>query len=337
MQPRDDARARELWNRPRFVSGDAAGHYESWFLRANHPSRPLAFWIRYTIFSPRERPADALGELWAIWFDGEHERIQAAKVEVPLARCAFGTDGVLGRIDDAELTDDRLVGEARTSNHALRWDLRYGDGDRPLLLLPKRMYSGGFPKAKALVARPGAVYSGTITVDDRAMPIDGWVGSQNHNWGVRHTDRYAWGQVAGFDEAPGAFLECATARVRIGPLWAPPMTAIVLMHDGERLRLNALTRALRARGRVDGLEWRFASAEADVAIEGRIWAPPERFVGLRYANPPGGTKICLNSKLAGCELTVRRRGRDPIVLRTAHRAAFEILDDETRAGVPVVV
>jgi hypothetical protein len=44
------------------------------------------------------------------------------------------------------------------------------------------------------------------------------VGSQNHNWGSRHTDHYAWGQVAGFDDDPDAFLELSTARVRVGPL-----------------------------------------------------------------------------------------------------------------------
>jgi hypothetical protein len=32
------------------------GHYESFFQRANHPTRPLAFWIRYTIFSPTGHP-----------------------------------------------------------------------------------------------------------------------------------------------------------------------------------------------------------------------------------------------------------------------------------------
>ncbi len=48
--------ARSRWNACRFVPGDAGGHYESYFQRANHPSRPLAFWIRYTVFSPAGRP-----------------------------------------------------------------------------------------------------------------------------------------------------------------------------------------------------------------------------------------------------------------------------------------
>jgi hypothetical protein len=49
---------------------ESGGHYESFYLRANHPTRPLAFWLRYTIFSAQtEGPKE--GELWAVVFDGE--------------------------------------------------------------------------------------------------------------------------------------------------------------------------------------------------------------------------------------------------------------------------
>jgi hypothetical protein len=328
---------RRTWNRCRYAPGTASGHYESYFQRANHPTRPLALWIRYTIFSPQGRPADALGELWAIWFDGERDRIVAVKEETQLARCSFDDGGTLARIGSATLSTDRLAGSAQTADHAVAWDLQYGGGEPPLLLLQPALYDRGLPKAKALVGRPNAVYRGTMTVDGEPQAIDGWVGSQNHNWGARHTDRYAWGQVAGFDGEPESFLECATARLRLGPLWLPTMTLIVLRLHGETYALNSLAQAVRAQARVDDLEWRFASRGSDVTIEGVVSAPASRFIALRYANPPGGVKICLNSKLASCTLTLRRGRGAPIVLRTTHRAAFEILDDDTRAGIPLVV
>ena len=53
----------------RFRLGEARGHYESWFVRGNHPSRPLAFWFRYTVTSPAHRPQDSVAELFAIVFD----------------------------------------------------------------------------------------------------------------------------------------------------------------------------------------------------------------------------------------------------------------------------
>jgi hypothetical protein len=328
---------RESWNRCRYVPGSARGHYESYFQRANHPSRPLAFWIRYTIFSPRGLPAGALGELWAVWFDGERERVVAVKEEAPLGECRFGADGLLARVGGAMLDDRRLAGETRSGAHAIAWELAYDDGEDPLLLLPSALYDRALPRAKALVGRPNARYRGTLRVDGETHAIDAWQGSQNHNWGARHTDRYAWGQVAGFDGEPRSFLECATARLRLGPCWLPAMTLVVVRLGDERWALNSLAQALRADGYVDGLTWRFASRAPGIEIAGTISAPPARFVGLRYRNPPGGVKVCLNSKLAACELTVRRAGRPPTVLRTADRAALEILDDDTRCGVPVVV
>src|SRR5215213_11130352 len=94
---------RDRWNACRYGPGDPTGHYESYFQRANHPSRPLAFWIRYTLFSPRRRPDEARGELWAIFFDGEQGRITAVKESLPLSRCSFSDAHLAVRIGSAEL------------------------------------------------------------------------------------------------------------------------------------------------------------------------------------------------------------------------------------------
>src|SRR5260370_16216296 len=104
-----------------------------------------------------------------------------------------------------------------------------------------------------------ATYQGHLTVNGETIDVADWVGSQNHNWGSKHTDRYAWGQVCGFDDAPDSFLEVATARIKVGPLWTPAMTPMVLRHHGEELQLNTLGHALRARGEFRFFEWRFSS------------------------------------------------------------------------------
>jgi hypothetical protein len=71
--------------------GQTQGHYESFFLRANHPTRPLAFWIRYTIFSPKDLPENTIGELWAVFFNGETDRYAVGKQEYRLTDCLFDT------------------------------------------------------------------------------------------------------------------------------------------------------------------------------------------------------------------------------------------------------
>jgi hypothetical protein len=326
---------RALWNGCRFKADSTKGHYESFFQRANHPTRPLAFWIRYTIFSPRRDPAAAMGELWAVYSDGEQGRITAVKEEIAISECRFSDSKLDIRIAESILTEDRCQGSAASSGHELRWDLTTSGGGEPLFLLPRSFYERGLPKAKVLVAAPNAVYQGAMLVDGERIVIDGWVGSQNHNWGSQHTDHYAWGQVAGFDEAPEAFLECGTSRIRIGPVWTPWMTVVVLRLEGREFALNSLGQALRARGRFDYFNWTFESRARDVRIQGRIQAPASAFVGLCYRNPPGGTKTCLNCKIASCEVVIEPRAGAPRILRTANRAAFEILTDSQDHGVAV--
>lgn len=322
---------RDRWNGARFRPGDAGGHYESWFQRANDASGRRAFWIRYTIFAPRGRPADAVGELWAISFDRETKQITAVKEVHPMSACAFAPDRLEVRIGGAHLDGGALRGAAAANGHTVAWDLRYGGGGEPLLLLPERLYEAPLPRAKVLVGQPLARFTGTVTVDGAPVAVDGWLGSQNHNWGSRHTDRYAWGQVAGFDDHPEAFLECSTARLRLGPVWSPWMSPVMLRLRGETLGWNGLPRAIRARGRYEPYDWRIETEGEAGALSLRIWAEPSEFVALRYGNPPGGEKICLNSKLARCELTLRRGGQT-LELRSS-RAAFEILEDTAPPGV----
>ncbi|CAN5203926.1 hypothetical protein BH09MYX1_BH09MYX1_38250 [soil metagenome] len=328
---------RDQWNGARFHRSTRAGHYESWFQRANHPSRALAFWIRYTIFCPKNRPEDAIGELWAVYFDGEGKRVLAVKEEHPIIACNFAKDTLDATIADARLDRSSLEGTARANGSSITWALTYDSPHAPLFILPEAMYEGSFPKAKLLVGSPGARYRGHLDVDGERIPIEDWVGSQNHNWGSQHTDAYAWGQVMGFDDAPDAFLEISTAQVAIGPLRTPKMTILVLRLGREELRFDGIAGALRARATYEPFHWAFSLSRRNLRVSGTIAAPPSSFVALPYMNPPGGTKTCLNSKLARCDLTVERNGHERH-LSTAHRAAFEILSDEhAPEGVPTLV
>lgn len=325
-------------NLTRYRAGSRAGHYESFFVRANHPSRPLAFWIRYTLFSPRGHPEEAIGELWAIYFDGETGKHVAVKQEVPIAHCTFSASEFHVDIGDAFLRPGTLNGSAASHAHAISWKLSFAGTAAPLLLLPPALYRAALPKAKSLVSLPFATFQGSLAVDRAVIDISGWIGSQNHNWGSKHTDHYAWGQVAGFDNSAESFLEIGTARLKIGPFWTPFMTLLVLRHRGQDLALNSLRQSLRARASFTYFDWRFRSENDAVRIDGRITAPREAFVGLRYFNPPGGIKQCLNSKLASCELTLtNKRSAASEVLSTQQRAAFEILTDDAAHGIALRV
>lgn len=322
-------------NRARFREG-GRGFYESYFLRGNHPSRPLAFWIRCTLFSPRRDPGDTVGELWGVVFDGERSRHRAFKAEVPWRECKFDPSVFDVRIGEAALGPGRAQGSIESRGRTMSWSLQYGGGEKPLYLLPRRSYDVGFPAAKSLVGLPLARFEGEIAIDAERIDVSGWTGSQNHNWGTRHTDRYAWGQVAGFDTHPDSFLEAATAKVKLGPLWTPPMTLLVLRHRGSQYALNGVITALSARARMEYFDWTFRSAGRGVTIDGRISARREDFTALRYKNPIGGIKTCLKTKIAACRIAVHDHSTGVSeTLETRNRGAFELLTDDTAHGVTI--
>jgi hypothetical protein len=335
-----DFNASDSWsNRCRYHPGDGNGHYESYFLRANHPSRPLAFWLRYTILNPRYNPEQAVGSVWAVVFNGETGTHKHARRDFPLASCRFDPDRFVVDVGTSVLEDGRLAGSAAADDTAIAWDLRYHGGQSPLLLLPRPWYEPWVPTAKSLVGLPLARFDGALTINGERLEIADWCGSVNHNWGARHTDEYAWGQVAGFDGHPESFLEVASARVRLGPWSGPRFTPLVLRHNGREEALNGPVTMLLAKSSYSYFVWSFTSENSRVAVEGTISAPREAFVALTYDNPPGGSKQCLNTKIASCELRVRDKaagpGGKPEVLFTRSRAAFEILTDDREHGVPL--
>src|SRR4051812_47560587 len=122
-------RDRWLLDRAQYRPGQRAGHYESFYQRANHPERPLAFWIRYTMFAPDNAPGDAIGELWAVAFDGETGQHTVAKEELPITECDFAPDAFGVRVGRNRLGPNTLVGSAG----AIAWDLEY-HGDEPPVL-----------------------------------------------------------------------------------------------------------------------------------------------------------------------------------------------------------
>lgn len=325
----------DRWNGARFTG---SGAYESWFLRANAPDGASAFWIRYTLFAPHGG-GRAAGELWAVIFQRTADggwRVRPFKSVFPIARCRYAPDGLDVTLGEATLSAEGAVGATEGPDGTIRWSLSMEGGERPLLLLSERLYAGPFPKAKALVPRPFVRFGGKFEIGDEVLDVDGWVGSQNHNWGSQHTDEYAWGQVVGFDDAPRTFLELSTARVRVGGVRTPWLTPIVLREGDREWRASGIVQAVRNSGRYDtrSLEWRFSAAAHGRRVSGIMLAPRDAFVALPYANPPGGTKTCLNSKVATCELRIEERGQIR-TLRSEHGAAFEILTERTDHGVKV--
>ncbi len=317
-----------------------AGFYESYFIRGNHPSEAKAFWIRYTIFSPKKRPDEAIAEVWAVWFDRENKSHFALKSEEPLSGATFSNTHFKVAFRNAQINNRFASGNIQSTQGEISWELEYQSEEFPVFLFPLGSYDAPFPKAKALVSLPMAEFKGSIQVNGEEIDVSGWIGSQNHNWGEKHTDHYAWGQVAGFDNAPNSFLEIGSGRLRLfNSLQTPFLTPIVLRHEGKEYALNSWGNILRSKVSLNYYEWTFKSENKQVKIHGTIKAHADDFVGLTYYNPPGGNKFCLNSKIASCEIYIEEKSRIGLsdVLTAKHRAAFEILTDDSNHGIKMYI
>src|SRR3712207_9521906 len=80
----------------RFPSAPAkAGQYESFYVKACHPTEPLGVWIRHTTHKrPGQKPK---GSLWFVLFHAAHDGPRASKVTLPDPSAGDRNSVVLGK------------------------------------------------------------------------------------------------------------------------------------------------------------------------------------------------------------------------------------------------
>lgn len=304
-------------------------YYESRFIRANHPDRAQAVWLRWTLLYPK--PGEPVADVWVMVFDPDGAGNRAVKKPHPISAADYRTDPWSARIGDTAI-DDRSAHGTLDGAH---WDLVIEPGEQPpVKLLTDRSYRAKFPTAKTHVRHPLARFDGTLALGD-PMTLDGWIGSVNHNWGSKHTPAYAFGQVCGFDGEPSSSLEIVTAHAALGPLRLPATTLFVLRHAGREFAVRSVLSARHTRGEYRPFRWTFGGRVDGVDMRGEIRAEPAHVIGLTYTDTDGARKYCYNSALADCRITLSEDGVDT-ELQASRRAMFEILSDERNDAVPML-
>jgi hypothetical protein len=288
-------------------SCEAVAIYESHYLRAVDPARPRGVWIRHT---SHQRPGAApTGALWCTVWDAEAGRPYAVKQSLP--RPAFPTGS--------------WTGAAEALGRAASWELEVAGEEPALRHLPRAwMYRAPLPRTKLESPLPDAVFAGWVEAGGRRTEVAGWRGMVGHNWGAEHAERWVWLHAVGFEEAPGAWLDLALGRVRIGRATTPWVANGALSLDGERLRLGGLgrVRGLHVEARPGALECTVAGA--GVRVRAAVAAPLDQTVAFVYADPGGGEHHALNCSIAQVRLRVERPGRPALELASAFGGAYEL-------------
>ena len=311
-----------------------AGHYESFYLKAAHPSEPLAAWIRYTV---HKRPgAEPLPSLWFTLFDGASDGPYAAKLTLARRDLTAGSGDYIG-VGESRFAPGRVEGELEKDDRSAAWALDYRSEEPALLHLPRGwMYRAALPRTKLLSPHPAARFSGSVRAGDRRLELDGWPGMVGHNWGAEHAERWIWLHAAKLDGAAGeSWIDVALGRVRAGPVVTPWIANGALSLDGVRHRLGGPERAART-------EVGETPSGCECVLPGRgltafvtVSAAPKDFVGWVYADPDGSRHDTINCSIADLTARVVRREGGESILTSSGGAAYELGMRERDHGVPI--
>jgi hypothetical protein len=307
------------------------GHYESFYLKACHPSEPLGVWIRYTVHKHSgEKPQ---GSLWFTLFDGDAGGPQASKITT--ADISAPADGYI-RIADGTFMEDRVRGTAATEQLDASWDLSFTCDQKAFFHLARDwMYRAPVPKTKLLTPYPDARFNGVVRAGARQVSVDGWRGMIGHNWGSQHAERWIWLQGAGFEEDGDVWLDAAIGRIKLGLVTTPWIANGTLYVDGERHRLGGPEKARGTRVTETPTRCDFLLPGGDLTVSGRVEADPKNFVGWVYADPDGPEHNTVNCSISDMTLTLTADGRPDRELHVHAGAAYELGMRETDHGIPL--
>jgi hypothetical protein len=311
----------------------AAGHYESFYVKATRPGGGRGVWIRHTV---HKRPgAEPTASLWFTLFDAEAEEgPRATKLTVPASELA-APEGAYIRVANAVLEPGRARGAAATEELDVSWELEFEPGPEAFRHLPYEfLYRAPLPKTKFLSPYPDVRYSGTVTVDGEPIDVEAWPGMIGHNWGSEHAERWTWIQANEFREGEGCF-DAALGRIKVGPLTTPWVGNAVLRLDGTEHRLGGFDRIPSTKISDEPTECEFELGGKGIKVSGRVSSEPRDFVAWVYADPDGPEHNTLNCSISDLELVVERRGFEPVRLESVGAAAYEIGMRETGHGIPV--
>ena len=309
----------------------SAGHYESFYLEASHPTDPVSIWIRYTVHKRPGQPP--LGSLWFTLFDSREDGPWAVKATTP--EVGAGADHYI-HVDGARFEPGRVIGSAAAESREASWDLTFESPEPPFRHLPRDfMYSTPLPRTKPLSPYPDARFSGRVEAGGRVVDLDGWRGMVGHNWGTQHAERWIWMHGAGFEGHDDAWFDATLGRIKVGPWTTPWVANGVLSLGGVRHRLGGLgaTRRTEVFERPDGAI--FTLPGRGITVQGQIGADRKDFVGWVYADPDGSEHNTANCSISNLVLTVSRPAEPPLTLQIASGAAYELGMREKDHGIAI--
>lgn len=321
----------ELANRPR--GRDSLGTYEVWYVTVTQPSLGRGFWLRYTTTNPSAGSGhEPHAALWAAAFHrGAPTRNAALKAIYPLSSVAYGEPFSVS-VGDASIDLRGCRGELKAPGGNARWDLSWTSHAEPFFM-PAPTWLRAVSAAN-FGAQPCLEISGVIEIGGETFELDRASGGQQHTWGRRHALEWNWGFAAGLGGRRGDYVDGVSTRVRGPGGVALRGTALGLRLAGQGINVNSLPAMLRAGADLSPVGWDTRVADGGVTAEVSIRPRREDLIGVTYADPGGGTRVCYHTEVADLEVTLLEGDREIASERFESAAAFEYASEQALPGLP---
>ena len=283
------------------------GRLEVWYATLSDPATRAALWVHYETVSPTSGSASGpYAHGWASWFptDGPPHTERFGPEPV-----APATGPTWLEVADARIALAELAGRAGS----LGWDLTWTDTGGPLWTFPRSAWERELLPGAQVVIAPTAEFTGSLTVADTAVHVDGWRGGVAHIYGHGNAKRWGWIHA---DLGDGDVLEAVTAvSHRPGLRRLAPMAFVRFRLDGKDWPAGPLP-SLRMHTTLDLQHWQLEGRIGAREVLIRVDQPTDRCVSLGYTDPDGGTAVCTNTEQADIHIDVGDRHWS--VLGTGH-------------------
>jgi hypothetical protein len=318
------------------------GHYEVYFVSLTDRPTGTGFWIRYTLHSPLDGPAECA--LWFMAMDRDGSRF-ARKATHPASELVVQSHPFHLNLAGADLSDRGMAGDVEGAS----WELLWEPSPPAVEHVHPLIQRAGVAQTLLVLTHPDLAISGTVRFDGHEFVLDRARGGHAHLWGSKHAARWAWthaSDLRGLDgePRPGTYLDGVSAYLARFGRELGPATPVVGRFGGVDFRAIDPLRVVRNSSRFGLTTWRFEARDGDRRVVGEVDAPRETLVGVTYHDPDGEPAYCYNSEVATMRLFVWDRVarsrfgwalRDTLVADgTAH---FEYAQRAPLDGVPLLI
>ncbi len=280
-----------IWNRGNVNAQngevDRGDWYEWWYYKVVDPKSGDSFFFTYGVLNPWDVDRTLAGTLATIQV-GSFNRRQLVTNHFPVTEFSARYDKTSVNVGGNLATDKRIQGHVIEQGHEVSWDIAVKKNWR----FEAMGWSMKIPDMSGIYwypAQASATMNGWIRFDGVTIDLKDAPGYQDRNWGRNFPKWWTWLVSSNFKNSPGTVLAAGGGEPKLfNSVYLFAGLCVGLKHKGKEYIFRT----------TDGhtvnfdIGWGVWSVSAQnnsgQKIEISAYAPPEKFMLLKFPSPQGG-------------------------------------------------